>query len=406
MPTTSLAMLRQQAEKELLTNILPFWARHTFDPQTGNLVGVVTNDLRRLGGVPRHSVLCARILWTFAAAQRIAPNPQWLEAGKKALALIEGPFWDNSNGGVFWSIDDQLAPSSDRKQIYAQAFTIYGLSEWYAATGDRGALARAQTLFRMIESNAKDSLEGGYIEALSANWGPLEDMRLSDKDLNSPKSMNTLLHVLEAYTALLRIWPDQHLREALKSLLEVMLAKIYTETPFPRFALFFDMKWKSLNDKISYGHDIETSWLIWEAALAIGDKELLDRTKPVTLKMAAAVLVNGVDQNGGVFYDGDATGVLTPEKHWWPQAEAVVGFLNAHQINSDKSSLQAAFNAWDFIENHVIDRVHGEWFANLDRDGNPLGDYETNPDYCKIGPWKCPYHNARACIEVIKRIPV
>lgn len=403
MPTSSLSELRQRAENELLQDILPFWAKHAFEPN-GNLVGVVTNQLQRHSGVPRHVVLCSRILWTFAAAQRVTPSQQWLDAGRKALALIEGPFWDQSNGGVVWSIDDNQRPVSNRKQVYAQAFTIYGLSEWYAATGDMSALARAQTLFRLLENHARDRKDRGYIEALSASWGTLADMRLSDKDLNSPKSMNTLLHVLEAYTALLRVWPDASLRAALRDLLEVMLEKIYTEVPFPRFALFFDMKWKSLNEKISYGHDIETSWLIWEAALAVGDKDLLARSRPITLKMAAAVLANGVDKDGAVFYDGDASGVLNDQKHWWPQAEAVVGFLNAYELDQSPASLSAAFAAWDFIENHLIDRVHGEWFANLDRNGRPLGDYQDNPDFCKIGPWKCPYHNARACIEVLRRI--
>lgn len=404
MQTTSLLQLRQRAEKELLTDILPFWADKAFEPN-GNLVGVVTNDLRRLTGIPLHVVLCSRVLWTFAAAHRVAPDQRWLDTGRKALALLEGSFWDTANGGVFWSIDDTRKPVSDRKQVYAQAFTIYGLAEWYAATGDMGSLARAQTLFRLLETNARDRKDRGYIEALSASWGPLDDMRLSDRDLNSPKSMNTLLHVLEAYTALLRVWPDATLRAALKDLLEVMIEKIYTEIPFPRFALFFDMQWRSLNEKISYGHDIETSWLIWEAAQACGDKELIARTRPVTLKMAAAVLDNGVDKDGGTFYDGNATGVLNDTKHWWPQAEAVVGFLNAHQIDQNPASLQAAFRAWDFIENNVIDRTHGEWFALLDRQGRVIGDYDVGPDHCKIGPWKCPYHNARACIEVMRRIP-
>ncbi len=404
MPIQSLAELRQRAEQELTQDILPFWARHAFEPATGNLVGVVTNDLRRLSGMPRHVVLCARILWTFAAAQRMVPSQQWLDAGRKALALIEGPFWDSANGGVFWSIDDAMRPLSERKQVYAQAFTIYGLSEWYAATGDQGALLRAQGIYRLLETKARDLQDRGYIEALSSEWGTLDDMRLSDKDLNSPKSMNTLLHVLEAYTALLRVWPDEGLRAALRDLLEVMLDRIYTEQPYPRFALFFDMKWKSLSEGISYGHDIETSWLIWEAALAVGDKALQERTRPITLKMARGVLDNGLDRDGAVFYGGDATGVLNDEKHWWPQAEAVVGFLNAHQLDGSKASLTAALRAWDFIEGYVIDRTHGEWFSNLSRHGRPLGDTQDNPDYCKIGPWKCPYHNARACIEVMRRV--
>lgn len=401
---TSLAALRQQASNELQNDILPFWARNAFDPKTGNLIGVLAHDLRYFDEGPRHVVLCSRILWTFAAAQRVAPSDTWLQTGRKALALLEESFRDKDNGGVYWSLDAQRQVLADRKQVYAQAFTIYGLAEWYAATGDMAALSRAQEIFRLLETHARDRADGGYLEALSANWGRLDDMRLSPRDMNSPKSMNTLLHVLEAYTALLRVWPDASLREALGSLLTVMLDHIYTTVPFPRFALFFDMKWKSLNERISYGHDIETSWLICEAAEAVGDKALLARTRKVALDMAAAVLAHGTDQDGSVFYDGDANGVGNSDKHWWVQAESVVGFLNAWQLSDNLAYQQASLRAWAFIERHQIDHKHGEWFAVLTRAGVPLPDFPEVPDSCKIGPWKCPYHNARACIEVMRRV--
>ena len=407
MPTSALTLtsLRPRAEAELTQDILPFWIRHGFEPATGRMAGLVTYDLRRFDDVPRHVVICARILWTFAAAARHDPRPEWLAAGRRALAQLTGPFWDARQGGVFWSLDRDGRVHSDRKQTYAQAFAIYGLAEWSAAAGDAGALARAQTLFQLIEQHAADAERGGYIEALSAGWGGLADMRLSDKDLNAPKSMNTLLHVLEAYTTLFRQWPDAALRGRLRDLLGVMLDRVVTTSPYTCCQLFFDREWRSLSAGISYGHDIEASWLLWEAADALGEAVLRDRTRRVALDMAAGVLAHGCDPDGSVCYSGTAAGVVNTDKHWWPQAEAVVGFLNAHALNRDGQYESAALRAWQFIEDHVIDRKHGEWFAQVDRAGRPSPDYPANPEGCKSGPWKCPYHNARACLEVLRRVP-
>jgi mannobiose 2-epimerase len=404
-PELSLSELRRRAEAELTQDILPFWRRHAFDPVTGRLSGVVANDLRRFDDVPRHAVLCARLLWTYAAAARRDPRPEWLEMGRRALALLTGPFWDSRHGGVFWSLDAAGRVQSDRKQIYAQAFAIYGLAEWYAATGDEAALKRARDLFALVEEHAAEPKHGGYIEARGAAWEELADQRLSDKDLNAPKSMNTLLHLLEAYTTLLRQWPDAGLRRQLQELLMVMLDHVVTTTPYTCCQLFFDLDWRSLSPKISYGHDIEASWLLWDAAEALGDAALLARTRPVSLDMAAGVLAHGCDTDGSIFYDGEPGRVLKTDKHWWPQAEAVIGFLNAYALSGNAEYETAAIRAWQFIEDHVIDRQHGEWFAELDRSGRPLPDYPQHADSGKIGPWKCPYHNARACLEVLRRVP-
>ena len=403
-PPVSLSELRRRMQADLDNNILPFWAQRAFKPD-GNLVGVITHDLREFDDVPRHVVLCARILWTFAAAARRDPRPEWLAVGRKALALLDGPFRDTRHGGFFWSLTRDLRPHSPRKQVYAEAVTIYGLTEWYQATGDTAALARAKEIFELIERHAREPKFGGYIEALDADWGPLADMRLSDKDLNSPKSNNTLLHILEAYTALLRVWPDARVRAALRDLLAIILDRVVTAEPYPHCALFFDLEWRSLLPKFSYGHDIEASWLFWEAAVAVDDPALLARTKTTALALADGVLAHGLDPDGAVLYDGDASGPLNTDKHWWPQAEAIVGFLNAYQLGANEAHLAAAVRAWDFAEKHVVDAQHGEWFAVLDRAGKVYPDYPAYADSQKIGPWKCPYHNARACLEVIRRVP-
>ncbi len=404
-PVASLADLRRRAEAELTEDILPFWQRHAFDPATGYLVGVVANDLRRFDDVPRHAVIAGRLLWTFASAVRREPKPEWQEMGRRAYALLTGPFWDRQHGGVYWNLDAAGRALSDRKQVYAQAFAIYGLAEWFAASGDGAALEAAQRLFGLIEQHAADRAHGGYLEALGRSWGELADMRLSDKDLNAPKSMNTLLHVLEAYTTLLRQWPDARLRGRLRDLLVVMLDRVVDDKPYTHCQLFFDLKWRSLAPGISFGHDIEASWLLWDAAEALGDADLLARTRRVSLDLAAGVLAHGRDADGSIFYEIRTDGTLRTDKHWWPQAEAVVGFLNAHALGGGAAYREAAIRTWQFIENHVVDRQHGEWFAELDRSGRPLPDYPEHPDSCKIGPWKCPYHNGRACLEVMRRVP-
>jgi len=403
-PLNPLDGLRRRAERELKEDILPFWTRQAFDPATGYLVGVVSNDLRRFDDGPRHAVIGGRLLWTFAAAVRSEPRPEWQEMGRRAYALLTERFWDKLQGGVFWSLDATGRVLSDRKQIYAQAFAIYGLAEWYAATGEAAALDHARALFELIERHAAEPQSGGYLEARSRSWGELADMRLSDKDLNAPKSMNTLLHVLEAYTTLLRHWPDARLRSRLRDLLVVMLERVVTDMPYPHCKLFFDLEWRSLTPGISFGHDIEASWLLWEAAEALGDPGLLARTRAVALDLAAGVLAHGCDTDGSILYEQRADGSIRSDKHWWPQAEAVVGFLNAHALGRQPEYAAAAMRAWQFIEDRVIDREHGEWFAELDRSGRPLPDYPEHPDNCKIGPWKCPYHNARSCLEVMRRV--
>jgi mannobiose 2-epimerase len=400
----TLTQLRQKAEADLIGNVLPFWHLRGFS-DSGSLVGLVAHDLRVFPKVPQHAVLCARVLWTFAEALRITPDPRWRETGEKASRLLQTGFRDSESGGVYWSLGQDGKVLSDRKQVYAQAFTIYGLVSWWQATGDGTALEWAKELFSLLETHARDRKQGGYVEALSRTWGSLDDMRLSDKDLNAPKSYNTMLHLLEAYTVLLRATNEDGVREALRGLLVDFLEHIVSPVPFPHCDLFFERDWTSLVPKISYGHDIEASWLFWEAAVALGDEALLARTREVTLALADAVLSHGVDDDGGVLYEGLAEGPTNTDKHWWPQAEAVVGFLNAWQIGGKPEHRDAALRAWAFIDAHVIDHEKGEWFAILDRDGDVFPDYPTFADSGKIGPWKCPYHNGRMAMEVMKRVP-
>jgi mannobiose 2-epimerase len=404
----ALLTLRERAQRELETNILPFWQSHAFD-EAGWLTGAVLNDLSEDDDRPRHAVIAARTLWTFAAAAMAIPAraPGYLATGELALDLLRSRFWDGEHGGVFWSLAPNRTVASDRKQIYAQAFTIYGLAQWHAATGDDAARYAALGLFDLLEAHARDRDGGGYLEARSCDWGPLADTALSDKDLSVPKSMNTNLHVLEAYTTLLRVTGDKRVCEALEELLRVTLDRIVQHEPWAHCALFFDMEWRSQVDTISYGHDIEASWLIWDAwealaAAGSSDAGLGSDARSAALSLADAVREHALDADGGVLYEGDPTGPVNVHKHWWPQAEGVVGWLNAYQLAGRDADRESALAVWDFIDAHVVDHTHGEWFAELERDGTVI---HTGQDAVKIGPWKCPYHNGRACLELMRRIP-
>ncbi|MGO9011754.1 MAG: AGE family epimerase/isomerase [Bryobacteraceae bacterium] len=389
-------------ERELRDNILPFWMRHTVDREYGGFYGTIGCDLHVEKESPRSAVINARILWTYSAACRLYGN-QYREMADWAYDYIVNKFWDAENGGVYWMLNFQGNPLSDRKQIYAQAFAMYGLAEYFRATGKAESLELAQQLFRLIEEHSYDPAWKGYLEARGRDWSALADLRLSEKDLNSPKSMNTHLHVLEAYTNLLRVWRDPKLQVKHKELLEVTMDRIVNPAT-GHFKMFFDNQWNSLSDHISFGHDIEGSWLILEAAEVFGDAALIDRVRKLALTMVRAVYEEGLDQDGSLFYEANSKGVMIdPNKHWWAQAEAVVGFYNAYQISGEGRFLEASYRAWEYIEDKIVDRLNGEWHAKLRPDGTPYTEKEDG-DACLVGPWKCPYHNSRVCYEMIERL--
>jgi mannobiose 2-epimerase len=258
-------------------------------------------------------------------------------------------------------------------------------------------LRLAQRLFHLLEEHAYDAVHGGYIEGSSREWGALDDMRLSDKDLDCRKSMNTMLHILEAYTNLLRVWEDARLRAQHRALLENFLQRILNHGT-GHFRLFFDDRWRSLSNHVSYGHDIEGSWLLWEAAQVQGDSGLEAQVREPALRLAAAVHQEGLDDDGSVFYEASPQGRLDDNKSWWVQAEAMVGFFNAFQLTGQESFARAAHRCWSYIKTHMVDRTHGDWVKQLSRDGT------VDDRVFKAGPWECPYHHSRACFELLRRL--
>ncbi len=394
---TNASALQQQFETELTGNILPFWLTTAYDASTGGLHGAITHEGRVADHVPRSAVLIARALWTFAAASRAIDRSGYRDMANRMALYLRQSLWDPEYGGLYWDVDRNGTPLSDRKHHYAQAFGIYGLSEHVRATGDTESLALAVQLFELLEDHAYDSRYGGYLEGSTREWQPLNDPRLSNRDHASPKSMNTLLHLLEAYTNLLRIWDHPPLRQRLRELLDVFAEHVF-DSETGHYRQFFALDWTPTLKGASYGHDIEASWLLCEAADTLGDAERRDRARTHALITAEAVLDHGIAPDGSLLNESHPKDDVAEFKHWWPQAEAIVGFTNAYQLSADARYADAALRCWDVVKTEFVDRAHGDWFKRLHPDGTP------DPTSEKTGPWNCPYHHSRACLEMMTRL--
>jgi cellobiose epimerase len=386
----------RRIEGDLRGNILPFWINHVANADGKAFFGSLTNDLVVDRTAERGALLTSRILWTYSAAYVRYRDPAYLAMADLAYNDLRLHFHDPKHGGYWWSVAADGSVLRDRKQVYGQAFAVYALTEYHAASGRRGVLDQAIEAYRLIEKHAR-ARHGGYLEAFGRAWEPIEDMRLSGVDLNEPKSQNTHLHIMEAYTRLLIAWPDAGLRRVLAELVETMLSRI-VDPATGHLGLFFAEDWTPRYDRISYGHDIEAAWLLTWAAEVLKDDRLTARIRPLAVKIAEVTLAEGVDTDGGVYNQGGPAGLTDTNKEWWPQAEAVVGFLNAYQLAGDERFLSAALHAWDFIEKRLIDRRNGEWFRGVTRDGSAL-DNEL-----KVSFWKCPYHNGRTGLEAVRRL--
>lgn len=391
-----LKIFRNELEKEVKNNIIPYWGK-AMDRKSGGFIGRIDGWENREPDADKGGVLNARILWTFSAAYRILKEPLYLEIATRAKDYLLTYFYDPEFGGIYWSVDAQGHPRDTKKQIYALGFAVYGLSEYFRATGNREALDKACELFATIEQYSFDAQKNGYFEAFSRTWEELGDVRLSDKDDNDRKTMNTHLHILEPYTNLYRVWKDPVLKKQLYHLIQVFLDKIL-DTQSGHLNLFFDEDWNCRHRIISYGHDIEASWLLYEAALELGDAELTERVEKVSRQIADAA-AEGLLPDGSMMYEYDLDREHRDlDRHWWVQAETVVGYFNAWQFSGETKDLQRALDTWKYIQNHLIDRINGEWFWSVRADGS------INREDDKIGPWKCPYHNSRMCLELIERI--
>jgi mannobiose 2-epimerase len=401
-------MIKEQAIKEEtaiykneltdeLNRIIRFWSENAVDPVNGGFYGKIGNDNQISPEAHKGAVLNARILWTFSAAYNHNHSQVCLVMANRAYRYFTAHFIDKQYGGVYWSVDHKGKPLDTKKQVYAIAFTIYALSEFYMASGIEEAKQEAINLFYLLVEKAYDPVQTGYFEAFTRDWKPMDDLRLSAKDENEKKTMNTHLHVLEGYTNLYRIWPNKSLKEHISVLLNNFFDH-FIDHQTHHLVLFFDEDWHRKSNLVSYGHDIEATWLLLVAAVAISDKLMIERIKKITINIADAT-VEGLDTDGGLWYEYEpADDHLIKEKHWWVQAEAMVGFYNAWQISGDDKYLEMSLKNWQFVKDKILDKVNGEWFWGINDHGQLM------PSQDKVGIWKCPYHNSRACLEIVKRI--
>jgi len=387
----ALEKLSSELLAELTGNILSFWQNRMADP-AGGFYGRIDGHGNLHADADRGIIMYARILWAFSAAFNLLREERYLASARRAFDYILEHFLDREYGGMFWLVDSEGKLKDSKKQIYAQGFAIYGLSEYYRACGEQRALDEALALVGLVEKYAWDSDFGGYIEACTRDWQPNDDMRLSEKESNVPKSMNTHLHIIEPYTNLYRVHPSTELKERIMALTEIFRSHIFNaETG--HFDLLFHRDWTPTGHDFSYGHEIEASWLLDEAAAVIGEDCGL------IVQRVADSAAEGLQPDGSMAYEYDPVNRrLDAERHWWVQAEAMVGYFNLYQRTAEERYLNVVLQLWKYIKTNLIDRENGEWFWGVKPDGsvNRTGD--------KAGFWKCPYHNTRLCTEIMMRI--
>lgn len=393
-----LEKFRAQVSEHLFGFYLPFWCGPALDTENGGWMGWLSNDLKPDRSQPKGLIVNARILWSFSAAHRARPGPVLAQMAERAFGVVMNQFWDTGQGGAVWRLDDQGKVLDDTKKIYGQAFYIYALVEYHRAFGNPAALARVGELFDLMERHAHDGKFGGYVEVCRRDWseaGP--DARLSDKDMNEKKSMNNQLHVLEAWTNFHRVCPDLRVAVRLRELVDLFLTRIL-DSRTGHLHHFFDEQWAVRSNTHTFGHDIEASWLLCEAAEELQDAALLRSVRQAALQLAAAVFNEALGADGGICYEGRDRMIIDAGRECWPQAEAMVGFLNAFEISGEAHFLAAAARVWDYIQRHLVDRTHGEWFWRINVDGRP------DPNLPKVSEWKGPYHATRACLETGRRL--
>lgn len=380
----------------ILRDILSWWANEMPDNQNGGFLAKIGGDGTRFPMSEKGVVLNTRILWTFSKAINNDFH-QYRFTADRAYHFISRYFIDQENGGLYWMLNHRGIPTNPRKQIYAQAFGIYSFTEYYLATGSEKALEKALALFEFLENVAYDKRKDGYLEAFSRDWSPIEDLRLSVKDANNSKTMNTHLHILEAYTNLYRCLPSLEVRTTLIRLIHIYCDR-FIDLNNGRLKLFFDDDWNENMTHHSFGHEIESAWLLNESAKIIGDVDLIDHVGKYALALAKRVLSEGQSKSGGIYNERYLNGDYDKNQDWWPQAEAVVGFYDAYQLTKNDEFLAASKNCLKYIMDNFIDHKNGEWYWSVGLDGKPNLHEE------KAGPWKAPYHNSRMCFEMIARL--
>lgn len=381
-----------------LHNIFKYWSTIAYNADASQFYGEIDHFGRKMSEANLGIIMYSRILWSFSAAASYYNSNLYTSIANETCNFLNNYFLDTDNGGYYWELSVDRVAVVNKKQTYAQAFVLYGLCELYARTKKSEILNQALELFHLIENRCIDFQFGGYSEAFAIDWNSLTDVRLSHKEMNYPKSLNTNLHVLEAYTRLLQVSANSRVKEALEKLIHVFVTHIIDEKG--HLKLFFNEKWESRVDEYSYGHDIECSWLLWEALEALNDKFLREKNKSIVIKMADTFLNEGLDckRESSLYHKCNETGIIDTDRHWWVQCEALEGLANAYEISKHERFREHIPSIWKYINEKLIDRENGEWFWRVDNAGLPI-TIES-----KVCNWKAPYHNSRALMRVAEKI--
>lgn len=391
-----LTTFQSDARKEVQQGILPFWIKKVVKPDQSGYFGEVTADLRQNPNSAIGGVLIARILWTFSHAWLQFGNAEYQQHAKTAYEYLIKAFWDEQYGGTFWSVNPDGSPLDSRKLIYGQSFALYGLVEYFRASADKEALETASQLFELIQAHAHDDLRGGYFEAFTRDWTAIPAAKAKEIAEGSQKSMNTHLHLMESFANYLRVDKRKAVSVSVRECLNLFLERIINPHT-NHYWLFFDDDWNPAGNTVSFGHDIEGTWLMLEAAEILGDDELLSRVKGFSMAMAESVLNEGLGEDGGLYNEINRDQLIAGDRDWWPQAEAVVGFFNAWQTTGKQKYFDASRKVWSWIKTYMSDPRSGEWHSRIDPHGKPVN--AAIADF-----WKCPYHNSRTCFEIDARV--
>ena len=381
-----------------LNAIKQWWLKHSYDQQYGGFIGEIDYYGKPVPAANKGIILNSRILWFFSEVALFCDDSDARAAANRAYHYLRSCFDDPVYGGVVWELDHRGTVVNGRKQVYAHCFSIYGLVAYYRLTRDLQALALAQNYFALIETYARDDNYGGYIDALSRQWSSIDDFRLSDKEPNTSKTMNTHLHIIEAYTALMQVSPDKPIKSALSHVVEIFFEKIVDHNHY-HVKLFFNDRWHSIDAPWSYGHDIEASWLLWESLQTLQNPALIKKYRPAVIKLAETCRLEALTDNGQVREGFDPVNAISlDDSVWWIQAEALAGFLNVYQLTGDKQYLDSCDAVWQHIRQHHLDTRAGEWhWLACNREQQSDNNY-------KLGFWKAPYHNGRAMMQVCQRL--
>ncbi len=386
-------MMVEEIRKHLTDCIIPFW-KGLRDDENGGYTGYMDYDLKKDEKAVKGCILNSRITWFFANAYMALKDESLLLEARHGYEFMQKFCVDQEKGGVYWSVNYDGTPEDTTKHTYNQAFSIYALSSYYDASKDESALTTAMELFHIIEERCMDEI--GYKEAFDREFHEIENDKLSENGVIADKTMNTLLHVFEAYTELYRVSGDEAVKKRLMWILDTIAEKIYNPT-LHRQEVFFDREMHSILDLHSYGHDIETAWLIRRGTDVLGDDTYTEKMLPIILDLTGQVYRTAFD--GKSLANECEKGVVDENRIWWVQAETLIGFLNGYQLDPTHTEyLEAARSVWRFIREHLIDKRPGsEWFWDVDKEGKSVSGKPI------VEPWKCPYHNGRMCLEVIKR---